>query len=313
MEQNKIEPHILIVNNSMEKEITIDGEVFQHVKTRSHVPVSVYKGNGCFLRIGPPDLIQKEQDLHKRLTGFDFPIPKIIKEGAFEGRSYFVETSLGDKLIGDVFLEDIAHLGHISDEHFQEFLVITEKFALAQLKTIRYEGWWDEFYKGSYTDALIQELPHLKGRIEDAVEKAKRTLISLPAVMTHNDFNPYNLFKDGVIDMEFAFYAPAGLDLVSNIFITSFFPEEGDFEYKRTIKFSKEQIQAYLAQFDALYRSSDIPEVTKHIEEFLFFRAIHATVGMHAFPKLQQWRYERLAEIVDAYVNGQSIKGFWGL
>lgn len=49
----------IFMKSLMENEIIIDGEVFQHVKTRSHVPVSIYKGESCFLRIGPPDLIQK--------------------------------------------------------------------------------------------------------------------------------------------------------------------------------------------------------------------------------------------------------------
>lgn len=300
------------MDNTSKKDIVIDDEIFRHVKTRPHADVSVYKGNGCFLRIGSPDLIQKEIGLHNQLTGFDFPLPQILKEGVFKDKRYFIEASLGEYSIGDVFLEDMTREKGVANEHFQDFLQVTEKFAKAQLKSIRHKNWWEEFYQGSYVDTLMEELPHLKVKIILAVEKAKERLLPLPAVITHNDLNPYNLFNDGVIDLEFVFYAPAGLDLVSNIFITSFFPKEGDFEYKRSIEFSEEQINGYLSFFDNLYSGAGIPVPTSHLDDLLFFRAVHASVGMNAAPKLQTWRFSQFEKLLEAYIHDQAIRSFWG-
>lgn len=207
----------------------------------------------------------------------------------------------------------MARQGGIANEHFQDFLQVTERFAKAQLKSIRRENWWEEFYQGSYVDVLIEELPHLKAKILLAAGKAKERLIQLPAVITHNDLNPYNLFNDGVIDLEFVFYAPAGLDLISNIFITSFFPKEGDYEYKRTIAFSDKQTSDYFARFDDLYAKAGIPGPTSHLDDLLFFRAVHASVGMGSAPKLQAWRFSQFEKLLEAYIHDQPIRSFWEL
>ena len=54
-------------------------------KTRDYTPVSIYKGSGEFLRIGPKDVITPELNLHKKLLDYGFPIPAIIAEGEKDG------------------------------------------------------------------------------------------------------------------------------------------------------------------------------------------------------------------------------------
>jgi hypothetical protein len=78
--------------------LTIEGKDYIFVKTRSHMPVSIHKGDGCYLRIGPPELIQGEIDYHRSLLEFGFPIPTILTTGEHLGYGYFIESSLEKSL-----------------------------------------------------------------------------------------------------------------------------------------------------------------------------------------------------------------------
>ncbi len=86
-----------------EETVELDGQQFTHVKTRAYTPVSVYRGENSFLRIGPKDLISSELHLHRKLLNFGFPVSSIISEGEKDGRYFYVETSLGDTHFGNVF------------------------------------------------------------------------------------------------------------------------------------------------------------------------------------------------------------------
>lgn len=84
-------------------QIALGDKQYQHIKTREYTPVSVYKGAGEFLRIGPEGLIVPELNLHKKLLGYGFPVPGIVAEGEKDGKTYYIEQSLGDELLGDIF------------------------------------------------------------------------------------------------------------------------------------------------------------------------------------------------------------------
>ena len=292
------------------KNLSIDGEEFELVKTRISAPVSVYKGNGVFLRIGPKDLLQKELERHRNLVSSGFPVAEIMKEGEFATQYYFVEKSLGEDILGDVFWEDSKEQRSISEEHFDQFMSVTEKFATAQLGTIHSEAKWEDFYNGSHVDSLVEELPDVQERLLQAVAKAKPQLMQLPFVLTNDDINPYNLFKDGVIDMEWVFLAPAGLDIISNISLTYLFPDGGDYESTRRYSFSKEQLATYLAKFDEIYREAGVIEPSRFMDDFLFFRAVRSAVKMDGAPKIQQWRYDNFRNILDMYLRGESISDY---
>lgn len=290
------------------QEIIINGEIYSHVKTREYEPVSIYRNKDSFLRIGPKDLVFSELNLHKKLIQFDFPVPKIIAEGEIDGRYYYIETSLGEHLLGDIFWKDYKESASVvSESNVKKLVYITGQFARAQIKTGNHNNSLESFYYGAHVDYMIEELPFLKERILEAFEKVKTRISSLPSVLTHGDLNVYNIFEKGIIDFGSSFESPIGYDLVSNIFQTYFFPKNGDFESIRRYEFSEEQISDYFFEMDAIYAENNLPKLSEYANDFLFTRAIWSAVRMEKYPKLQAWRYEKFEKMLNAYVADEGL------
>lgn len=292
---------------SSQKYMEIDGKSFVHIKTREYTPVSVYQNENLFLRIGPKDLILPELSLHKNLLRFNFPVPEIISEGEKDGKYYYIETSLGQTLLGDIFWEDCKRLGFISDDNFKKLLLLTEKFARAQIKTAKNNHGYESFYHGVHVDYLIDELPYLQEKIIVAFEKVKERLSDLPTVLTHGDFNAYNLFEKGVIDFGNSFEAPAGYDLIGNIFHTYLFPKGRDFESTRRYDFSLEQVNEYFALLDNIFLENNFPKISDFKNEFIFCRTIWSAVRMQRYPKIQEWRYKKFEKILESYLSNKDV------
>jgi len=134
--------------------IIINNKVFNYVKTREYTPVSVFKSDDEFLRIGPKDLLEPELDFQKKLLDYNFPIPKIIAEGEYNNEFYFIEESLGNVTLADLFWEDNKTQGYISDEHFASFLAVSKEYAKAQLKTSTDERDDESFYMGIHMNDI---------------------------------------------------------------------------------------------------------------------------------------------------------------
>lgn len=283
--------------------ITVDGTAYIYIRTRAYAPVSVYRGENEFLRIGPKDAIVKELNSHKRLLEFAFPIPQILSEGEMDNRYYYIETSLGNTLLSDIFLADTERQGAVADKNFRKLSELVEKFARAQLKTAEQQDVSESFYLGMHMDYLIDELPRLQEKIMAGFEKLKMRTSSLPAVMTHGDFNPHNIFEGGVIDFENMFDAPAGYDIVSNAYHAFLFPKEGDFEATRRYGFSEEQITGYFSLMDTVYIENGLPKLSNFIPDFIFGRTVWSAVRMQRWPKVQQWRYEKFEKILESYLS----------
>jgi hypothetical protein len=295
------------IKEDVPSEIVIDGTMYQHVKTRDYTPVSIFKHGQEFLRLGPKELINPELELHKKILAYGFPVPAIISEGEHEGNIYYIEASLGETLLGNVFWEDCKQDGQINKEHFASFLKLTEAFAEAQLKTATPERDDESFYIGIHMDLMEKELPELKPDLIRAFEKLRERTKSLPTVLTHGDFNAYNLAEGGVIDFGSIHNAPAGYDVVNNIYHTYGFPKSGDFESMRRYEFTEEQITEYFNSLDRIYTQAGLPKISEFKDDFIFAKAIWGTARMHKAPKLQQWRYTKLKKILGEYLSGTSI------
>ncbi len=287
--------------------LTINGKVFEHVKTRAYAPVSIFKSGDLFLRKGPKKLLEEEIAFHRTLLEYDFPIPRILEEGDLEGEYYYIETSLGEKHFGEIFIEDTKNHGGISKNHFGNFLEVAEKFAKAQLATRNERRNEESFYSGLGLEFNIEELPELKEDTLRAFDKVKEKSKSLPYVLTHGDFNPYNILERGVIDFGSSFHAPAGYDIVTNIYHIYNFPEKDGYEMKRCFDFSEQQKETYLEKMNVIYREAGLPEPTDFADDFIFCRTIWATVRNEKIPKIQKWRYDRFGKILAAYLRDESL------
>ncbi len=274
--------------------IEIEGKKFEFVVLQRQGETAVYKTDGEYLRIGKPEHVKKDLDLHKKMEAFGFPVAPLVAEGDHDGMYYFIESSLGEKHLGKLFAEDVSERGQISEENFQTFLSITERFALAQLKTATNVQSFEEFAEGFQLSTILAELPHEAERIRRRYASAVERLAVLPFVITHGDFNPNNMYGNGVIDLEDSFYAPFGYDPVTAIVHINYFPDSESYEYFARYRFTEGQVRGYYAALDGIAASSGLPPLSGFAEDFEFARAVWSSVNMKEWPRLQKWRFDRL-------------------
>lgn len=275
-----------------QSDILIGGKAFKLVRQSRRGEVTIYSSGDLYARVGERGVIDRMLALHKKFDSFGFPVAEIVGRGEISKGEYFLEKSLGEKCFSFLFQEDIERHGEISPELFEKFISITEKFARTQLRS-----------KVSYSNGLsitelvrpedlAEELPEFGGKILKLYDEAISAIKTFPLVLTHGDFCSHNLFPAGVIDFEKVYYAPAGYDIVTNIFQNKYFPASRQYEYYQLYVVTKEQENLYYRRLDALYREAGLPELSKYREHFEYCRAVWHTVRNQRAPKLQQWRYE---------------------
>jgi hypothetical protein len=93
------------------------------------------------------------------------------------------------------------------------------------------------------------------------------------------------MYENGIIDLEDSFYGPLGYDVISALRTIEWSPEMKSFEFYAHYRFSEEQKKAYLKAFRA---------IAPHAEDLAFCRAVWLSSGMQAWPRIQQWRFEKL-------------------
>lgn len=288
-------------------DIILNGIKYRFVKDRIHSSIVIYTDGTSYLRVGEPEEIKQQLELHKKLVSYGFPVAELISDGPFEDKYYYLEKSVGKTLLGDIFWEDCKSNKIVSEQHFEDFLNLSKKIAQAQLSTAKPEHDMEDFFTGIHTNYLLEELPQLKDKIFQAFEKIKKCVSIMPNVLTHGDLNPYNLFKDHVIDFGSCFNAPAGYDIVGNFYHTYNFPKSGEYEMMRRYEFSKEQADRYFIELDAVYTDAGLPKLSDFLEDFIFAKIIWSSTRIHRFPKVQQWRYDRFEKTLDDYLNDRPI------
>ncbi len=289
------------------KILKLNQKPYTFINERTYVPVRIYKSGQEFLRIGPKSLIKKEIALHQKLIRYGFPVPKILRLGLIDNEFYFGETSLGEKHFGSLFQADIKKLGRISDQTFSKFLKVCLKFGQAQIK-VRTKNNVLSFRKGIHIPQILEELPNKKTQIKKALQQIESKTKQLPYVLTHGDFGPFNIYPKGVIDLEAFFQAPLGYDLVSAIFQTNFFPKTPDYELRQIYSFSPKQIDKYFQTIDRLFTTNKLPRLSEYLNEFILCRCIWVATRMQATPKIQQWRYRQLKNLLADYLHGADLK-----
>lgn len=224
------------------------------------------------MRVGPRDILEPELTLHKKLLYYGFPIAKIIEEGELEKDFYYIEASLGNNVYGNIFAEDWKKNRQISDENFKNFLEISKKFAVAQLKTAELSLDDESFYLGIHVNLIIEELPDLKDKIIHGFEKVKSRTKNMPLVLTHGDLNPFNILEKGVIDFGSSFHAPAGYDIISCIYQNYNFPKSGDYESNlmRLYDFSSKQTGIFFREMKQIYSRTGTPNPLDFADDFVF-------------------------------------------
>ena len=283
-----------LYHRGVEQTLTVDGTTYELVGVQREGMSAVYRGEGCYLRIGEKAKIERDLALHKKMEAAGFPVARLLGEGMYEDMAYFVEASLGERRLGIAFGDEYEESGAVHAETFSELIAVTERHVRAQLQTQISEPLWDEFAAGIRLDELCKELPDDAERIRARFAEAKKKLASFPFVVTHGDFNTQNLYRDGVIDLEDSFFAPIGYDPISVLTTIDAAPDSQEYEFFARYRLSADQRAVYLHAVDAIAREGGLPAFSAQEDSFAFCRYVWLAVGMQRWPKIQAWRYDML-------------------
>jgi hypothetical protein len=269
---------------------TIGGQRYTPIQTQRS-GIAVYRGETSYLRIGEQKSIERYIAIHDEMECAGFPVARALKRGKEGDLSYFVEKSLGEKRFVTLFEEDTNRYGHASDEHLDKLIDITSVFLRAQCASIRER---DEaaFARAVRLEILCEELPHHAERIRATYTATLAKLKDYPFVLIHGDFNPANVYPEGVIDLEDSSVGPIGYDTSCVMLTHEWFPISGDYEYRARYIFTDEQQTRFADSCDGVLASCGMPRASDAAQQFMFLRAIWLTAGMSAWPKLQKYRYD---------------------
>lgn len=276
--------------------IVLGGITFEFVKSQRDGNSAVYKGLDSYLRIGSAEKIHSDLALHKRMESAGFPVARLIAEGELGGKAYFIESSVGEKTLSQMFAEETEATGAISEESFNQFLSVTDQFARAQLRTQTAKRTFEEFADGIHLDILCQELPQYAEKIKARFKEVQERATELPFVISHGDFNPHNLYAGGAIDLEDSCHAPFGHDLIGGIVSIDYFPDSPEFEFFAKYRFSEKQRKDYLELLDGICNEQNLPKLSDFKTDFEFTRATWLLVRMDKWPKIQKFRYNKFID-----------------
>ena len=277
-------------------DIEVNGRTFSFVTRQREDTTAIYKSDNSYIRIGDAESIQRDLALHRKMETAGFPVAKVIAEGTHNGEAYFIETSLGDRHLGEVFAKEIEQNESISDESFNEFLEVVSRFAKAQLTTATETKDFDAFSQGILLESLCEEMPECADRLRTRFEEVKSRAASFPFVLTHGDFSPNNLYPAGVIDLEDSFYGPYGYDVIGAISHIDSFPDSPEYEFFAKYRFTSEQKQKYLENLDAISAEAGLPSPTQFKDDFEFCRAVWLAAKIPHTPNLQSFRFNFIAK-----------------
>lgn len=279
----------------MEKSISIEGQNYELLGVQKH-GAGVYRGASAYARVGDMAAIEPDYQQHLLMQTAKYPVAEILGRGNAAGMEYFLEKSLGAQSFKVRFLEDMARDGKISSESFSDFLAAMRKLFTAQLKSI--EGEWQvgEFAGGIQLGVLTRELPTYRDALEKRFVEACQRLKGFPRVLVHGDCDPSNVYESGFIDVEYSFFGPLGYDMTTPLTSMEWSPDTKNFEFYSQYRFTDAQRETYLTTFDKLLKKAKLPALSDQYSDFAFCRAVWLCTGMHEWPRIQQWRYEKLIE-----------------
>ncbi len=280
----------------MEDSVFLNNKTYELVKTQRDDISAIYKCGDEYLRLGETAKIKRDLEAHRKMEAEGFPVAEVLDEGELDGLYYFTETSLGAYKIGEIFADDTQKTGRISDENFDVFLSVVEKFMKAQLNAKSPTEDFNSFSLGILLDNLCNELPEYSAKIRARFAEIKDRLAVFPFVLTHGDFNPGNLYPAGVIDFEDTFYGPFGFDIVGALVYSDYMPDSSDYEYFAKYRFSAEQKKKYFELVDSTSQSAGLPKLSEFEKDFEFCKAVWLSVRMEKWPKLQKFRYDLLID-----------------
>ncbi len=297
----------------LEKKVMIGGESFDLFLDRQRgASLYVNADRSRYLRVGDPDVVEKELDFHKQLLGGGFPVSRILDEGRLGERSYWSEESLGNDHLHDIFKQETESAGLISESSFRAFLKVVQQFNAAQASTANTLPIdFERLSAAVGFDGMIHELPDLSDDLRASWKMVQERLKDYPSCLTHGDFNPHNLFSKGVIDFGDHFVGPIGYDAVTAVTTPFWFPKGEGFEFRRKYTFTEDQVRQFFDACGTYQVGEREIDIRDRFDELFLLKAAWWSVRNQRNPKLQEWRYDRFRKVVDEFIRGESLLEHW--
>jgi aminoglycoside phosphotransferase (APT) family kinase protein len=288
--------------------VSVDGQTFELVYTPLPDRRATYRGAGTYLRMGPREEVEPVYARHQQLWNLGFPVARLLQAGERAGQFYYIEESLGDQVLGDIFTDEWQRSGAIADATFAAFLTTARSWAEAELRTAATVTIAEEFGRVARVREATQALPQLQSPTEDAFARARDRLRHFPVVVTHGDFHAFNICERGVIDLEMVRGGFAGYDVVTGLLGHELFPPDpDDYHYARP------QIERYLAAIDALYASYQLPKPSEYAADFLICKMMCVVWIMeHRPPEQRTWAHQQYQAMLEGYLGAGRRRGHAG-
>lgn len=294
-------------------QIKIEHETY-HLVLKRRRGARLYTNNdrSKYLRIGQVEMIKNEFNFHRQLLQYGFPVARILSHGIWDGYSYWIEESLGNASLLEIFREDFRNHQTITNDHFTIFLHHAKSTLIAQCQASNIPT--PPLHHLAQATSIVDmeaELPSWRGKIQEAWKKAEITLRNIPFCPTHGDFNAANIFEKGIIDFGDHFEGPVGYDIVTAITTPFWFPEDSSFEYVGGYAFSSEHIDTFLHECGTLKTPNGILNLRDIFDALFFIRSNWWSARNHKMPRIQAWRYHLYQEILERYLQGDSLFAYW--
>ncbi|MDP2641277.1 MAG: aminoglycoside phosphotransferase family protein [Candidatus Yanofskybacteria bacterium] len=298
------------------EDITIGGKSFAYVKDRLiGGRVFVNQERSEYLRTANSAEIAGEINLTEDLYERGFPVPEVVAKGTLENdTAYYIEKSIGERVFGDIFMEETRAQGQVSSESFEAFVEVIKKYSAAQFDPKNFVPRDKDSLAGITALANVMRNnpppPEMQPMFTEAYEKATERICALPWGYIQADLNAFNILHDGIIDFELAGFGPVGYDVLTNVHFGRMWPKD-----RVAYRFSEEQVAKYIGAVDIIAQENNLlPAISSYANDFLVLKAIWASGkdkesedNPESNPDFWKWRVNMRDWCIRQYLKGESI------
>ncbi|MBI2409761.1 aminoglycoside phosphotransferase family protein [Candidatus Kaiserbacteria bacterium] len=305
--------------NETEKEkpenISVEGKTFTYIKNRLRGgQVFANEDRTEYLRTANTAEIAGEVNLTRDLYKRGFPVPEVVATGTLENETaYYVEKSIGERVFGEIFMEETKTQGRVSDESFDAFLDVIKRYCEAQFDQKNFVPCDKDALAGITALANVMRnnppSPEISVMFNEAYEKASERIMALPWGYIQSDLNAFNILHDGIIDFELAGFGPVGYDALTNIHFGRMWPKE-----RVAYVFTDDQVVKYVAEIDKVAQEKGLPAMSEYENDFLVLKAIWSSSldkesedNPESNPDFWEWRVKMRDWCIRQYLNGEKI------
>lgn len=295
---------------NIEKDVSVGDKNFIYLKDRlMGGRVFSNPDKSEYLRTAAPAEIAGEINLTKDLYTRGFPVPEVVGSGELkDGVAYYIEKSIGEHVLGEVFITDTKKYGSVSEESFTVFIQIVKKYCEAQFNPKNFVP-QDKNTLSSmvvFTEVMEHHPPSLEmqGVFFEVYEKISQKIMALPWGYVQSDLNAFNILPNGVIDFELVGFGPVGYDVITNVYFGRMWPKD-----RIAYILTDDQIARYISEVDQIAQKNNLPIISSYLDEFLVLKTIWATGKAKGSDSTDflQWRVRVRDWCIKEYLKGNKI------